>query len=137
MVPGNAAKLGKMGSNFTKTTFATYSRITGKCRNQTFFTGWCPGTVSVKQTILNFNSGPLTFDLGWFPAKNSQNRAKNNKFFLEKQEEICPWFCDIWIALWLKFFGYLQGETGSQSWTKSANFGYLPFPHIFEFFKDP
>ena len=39
---------------------------------------------------------------GFLPK--SQNRAKVIVFFLEKQEEIIPWFYNIWIALWLKLF---------------------------------
>ena len=44
------------------------------------------------------------FDLGQFFAKNSQNREKVIVFFLERQEDIALWFCDIWIVLWLKLF---------------------------------
>ena len=46
-----------------------------------FLTGRCPGTVLVKKAFSYFGYDPVTFDLGRFSAKNSQNEAKNNRIF--------------------------------------------------------
>ena len=46
-----------------------------------FLTERCPGTVLVKKAFSNFGYDPVTFDLGRFSAKNSQNEAKNNRIF--------------------------------------------------------
>ena len=53
----------------------------------------------------NFDSDPLTFDIGLFFAKSSQNGAKNNRILPGKERgDTVLIFCGIWIARWLKFF---------------------------------
>ena len=52
----------------------------------------------------NFDSDPLICDSSLLPAKNIPDSAKSNLVFLERREEIEPWFWHIWIYQWLKFF---------------------------------
>ena len=77
-----------------------------------------------------------------FLAKIAQILQNWSCFFLERGEEIEPWFWHIWIAQWLKVspllliffdFGHLQVETCGQNWTKSANFGSVSFSLILQF----
>ena len=71
-----------------------------------------------------------------FLSKNAQQVQKVTLFFfIWRGEEIGLWFWYIWMVWWLNFFlnffiflnfSHLQGETMGQSWTTSANFGYVP-----------
>ena len=56
-----------------------------------------------KTAFLNFDSDLLTFGFVRFPEKIAKIEQKVIVFFLGRQEEIGPWFCDIRIALWLTF----------------------------------
>ena len=71
----------------------------------------------------------------FFYKKLTINRVDEIVFVPEREEEIKTSFWHIWIAQWLKFFrttayffDFGQEEKMGQSWTKSANFGSLPFP---------
>ena len=68
-VPIKTAKLENLVRVFSEVTFASYSCKTGKCWNQIFFTGKCPGTEWVKYDMSNFDSDPMTCD-------TSPNKAK-------------------------------------------------------------
>ena len=71
-----------------------------------------------KIAFLNFNSDLLTFGFVRFPEKIAKIEQKVIVFFLGRQEDKGPWFCDIRIALWLTFcvkaiffyFSHLQGK---------------------------
>ena len=113
-----------------------YSCKAGKCWNQHVFTN-----LQKRCQILILTLWYLT--LPYFLAKIAQILQKVIVFFLQRGEEIEPWFSHIWIAQWLKFFstillifldfGHLQGETRGQSWTKSANLGSVSFSLILQF----
>ena len=71
-----------------------------------------------KTAFLNFDSDLLTFGFVRFPEKIAKIEQKVIVFFLGRQEDIGPWFCDIRIAIWLTFcvkamfffyFSHLQG----------------------------
>ena len=90
--------------------------------------------------LLNFDFNSLIFDPNLFPGKNSPNIAKKIVLFLERCEEIEPWFWYIWITQWLRFFpttAYLfrfRPSSGGTGWTKSANFGSASFSWKLESF---
>ena len=79
----------------------------------------------------------MTYDLGWFPAKNSQNRAKINPIFPRKTGGYRTLILRYFSSPMAKYFPYklfiifdfgqLQREKDGQSCTKSATFGYLLF----------
>ena len=69
---------------FSEMSFVIYSCKTANCWNQNVFTNL--------QNFIKF----------WKNSKNSSNIAKRNRVFPGK--EIEPWFWQIWIAQWLKFF---------------------------------
>ena len=70
-----------------------------------------------------------------FLGKITQIRYKVIIFFLEREEKIGSWLCHMSIFPWLKFFlmkilfffsfGYLHGEPGNQSSTRSSNNGHV------------
>ena len=72
-----------------------------------------------------------------FLAKIAQILQKVVVFFLERGDEIEPWFWHILITQWLTAYIFRfwpsSGETFGQSWTKSANFGSVSFLLIFQF----
>ena len=94
-----AGRSSRTEKNLQKRSLAPIAAKLESARTKLFLTGRCLGTVLLKQSSSNFNSDPLTFDLGQFPAKKAKIEQKVIKFFLERQEEIGPQFCDIWIAL--------------------------------------
>ena len=58
--PEEQPNLQKLGSNFSKMSFGTYSRKTGKCWNQNFGGFSRSTTIWVKYAALNFDSDDLT-----------------------------------------------------------------------------
>ena len=93
--------------------------------------------LQIHKILSNFDSNPLIFDSTLFPGKNSPDIAKSGLFFLERGDEIEPWFWHILITQWLTAYIFRfwpsSGETFGQSWTKSANFGSVSFLLIFQF----
>ena len=80
----------------------------------------------------------------FFQPKMAQTGKKVIAFFRYRGKEIELCFFYIWIDQRRKLFpnrftffdsGHLQAETGSESWTKSANFDSLMFLYNLEFFK--
>ena len=81
-------------------------------------------------------------DHALFSVKNNQNRAS---FFPGKERGdralILP-YLDSPIAkvfswkILIFYFGHFRRKWAGQSWTKSANFGYVPFPKKLAFFED-
>ena len=117
---------------------ALNSASNGKCWNQNLFTESWPWIVWMEKDRSNFDCDRLTCDPLCFLPKTAQIMQKVTTFFLERREEVEPWFWHIWIAQSLKFlyttaniffnFGHLQGKTRGQIWNKCANFGSVPFP---------
>ena len=107
VVPRKAAKLEKVGWNKKNSTFAIYSRKTGKSWDQTFCTGTCPGIVLVKKGIWNFHSGPLTCNHAYIFPRKAQKVQKVILFFIGRGEEIRPCRWHIWIPWWLNLIWLL------------------------------
>ena len=91
--------------------------------------------LQIYKILSNLDSFPLIYDPNLFPGKNSQDIAKSIRTFPGKgrgnraliftyldspMAEVFPYYCFF-------DFDHLQGETGGQSWTKSANFGSVYF----------
>ena len=90
----------------------------------------------------NLDLDPSMGDHALFSVKNNQNRAS---FFPGKERGdralILP-YLDSPIAkvfswkILIFYFGHFRRKWAGQSWTKSANFGYVPFPKKLAFFED-
>ena len=99
----------------------------------------------MKQYLSNFDPSPLTFDRTLFSSKNIPNTAERNCVFFRKRGEAIktylggsmnegfPHYC---LYIFSYYFRHLQQEKTCQSWTKSANFGFVPFPYVLESFKN-
>ena len=81
MVPGKAAKLEKVVSNFKKMTFGTKRLKTGIWWDQTLCILETPGIVAAAQARLDFDLEPLECDHAPFFAKKCSKSAKSNPIF--------------------------------------------------------
>ena len=123
----------KIQLKFFWNVFVIYSCKTGKC--------W----IKIYKILSNFVSNPLICDPTLFLGKNSPNIAKSNCVFPGKgrgdraliltylnspMAKVFLHFCLIFLD-----FDHLQGKKGGQSWTKSANFGFVSFLWKLKFFK--
>ena len=117
--------------------FGIYSCKTGKYWNQNVLTNL--------QNIIKFWFLPFVCDPTLFPGKISPNISNSNCVFPGKgrgdraliltylnspMAKVFLHFCLIFLD-----FDHLQGKKGGQSWTKSANFGFVSFLWKLRFFK--
>ena len=85
--------------------------------------------LQIYKILSNFDFNALICDATLFAGKNSTNIGKSNRVFPGKGTYLdSPVVCGFYRQLLIFFdLGHLQGETGGQSYTKSANFGSVSF----------
>ena len=93
--------------------------------------------LQIYKILSNFDFNALICDAILFAGKNSTNIGKSNRVFPGKGRGDraliltyldSPVGCGFYRQLLIFFdLGHLQGETGGQSYTKSANFGSVSF----------